>query len=214
MERFEPIFEALNASGACYVVVGGVAVNLHGHTRFTKDLDLVLDLEPVVARKALETLAGLGFRPKVPVAITDFADPILREQWATEKNMLVFQLFRDASRLTVDLFVRYPIDFDIVWMDATRVILPRAEIRLASLEHLIAMKREAGGPHVPTVQSTAVNLDSFSAAERSRLELQLRATPAERLRDLEAMWDFNEVVWANNPRVLRIAERLWAMQGR
>lgn len=67
---------------------------------------------------------------------------------------------------------------------------------------------------VPTVQSTAVKLDGFSAAQRSRLELQLRATPAERLRDLEAMWDFNEVVWANNPRVLRIAERLWAMQGR
>lgn len=146
MERFEPIFEALNASGARYVVVGGVAVNLHGHTRFTKDLDLVLDLEPVVARKALGTLAGLGFRPTAPMAITDFADPLLREQWATERNMLVFQLFRDASRLTVDLFVRYPTDFDILWTNAVRVVLPRAEIRVASLEHLIAMKREAGRP--------------------------------------------------------------------
>ena len=67
---------------------------------------------------------------------------------------------------------------------------------------------------VPTVPSTAVQSDSFLAAKRSRLELRLRATPAERLRDLESMRDLNEVVWANNPRVLRIAERQWAMQGR
>lgn len=65
-----------------------------------------------------------------------------------------------------------------------------------------------------TVHFTTANSASFEAAELSRLTLQLRATPAERLRDLEAMWDFNEVVWANNPRVLHIAERLWAMQGR
>ena len=39
MSLFEPIFEALNRQNVRYVVVGGVAVVLHGHARLTADLD-------------------------------------------------------------------------------------------------------------------------------------------------------------------------------
>jgi len=41
---FAPVFEALNGARVRYVVVGGVAVVLHGHARLTTDLDLVVDL--------------------------------------------------------------------------------------------------------------------------------------------------------------------------
>jgi hypothetical protein len=39
---FEQIFEALGQAGVRYVVVGGVAVVLHGHPRLTADRDLVV----------------------------------------------------------------------------------------------------------------------------------------------------------------------------
>lgn len=45
-----------------FLVVGGVAVVLQGHPRFTADLDLVLDLDRDNAIKALEILAASGFR--------------------------------------------------------------------------------------------------------------------------------------------------------
>jgi len=35
--QFDTIFAALQTTGVRYVVVGGVAVNLHGYQRFTKD---------------------------------------------------------------------------------------------------------------------------------------------------------------------------------
>jgi hypothetical protein len=38
---FEVIFQALELAGVRFLVVGGVAVVLHGHARFTADLDLV-----------------------------------------------------------------------------------------------------------------------------------------------------------------------------
>lgn len=41
-----------------YVVVGGVAVNLHGYQRFTKDVDLVIEL---VADRALKALRALEY---------------------------------------------------------------------------------------------------------------------------------------------------------
>ena len=53
MTQFDPIFAALQATGVRYVVVGGVAVNLHGYQRFTKDIDLVIELIPDQALKAL-----------------------------------------------------------------------------------------------------------------------------------------------------------------
>ncbi|MGH7318339.1 MAG: hypothetical protein ACRELA_01720 [Candidatus Rokuibacteriota bacterium] len=37
----EPVFKALNDSGVRYVVVGGLAVVLHGHARLTVDVDLI-----------------------------------------------------------------------------------------------------------------------------------------------------------------------------
>ncbi len=39
------ILTSLAAAEVRFLVVGGVAVVLHGHPRFTADLDLVLDLE-------------------------------------------------------------------------------------------------------------------------------------------------------------------------
>jgi hypothetical protein len=46
MTLFDPIFAALEATGVRYVIVGGVAVNLHGYQRFTKDVDIVIELVP------------------------------------------------------------------------------------------------------------------------------------------------------------------------
>jgi hypothetical protein len=59
---FEPIIEQLNNNGVRYVVVGGVAVVLHGYARLTADLDLAVDLSTEEARKAIDS-RGLGGAP-------------------------------------------------------------------------------------------------------------------------------------------------------
>lgn len=52
MALFEPVLAALDAAEVRYVVVGGVAVVLHGHPRLTADLDLVIDLAAEPASRA------------------------------------------------------------------------------------------------------------------------------------------------------------------
>ena len=78
------IFAALEQSGTRYLVVGGVAVVLHGYPRFTADLDLVLALDPANLRLALDALAQLGYRPRAPVALDEFLDPATRQRWIEE----------------------------------------------------------------------------------------------------------------------------------
>ncbi len=145
--EIENILAALNAAGVRYLVVGGVAVVLHGHLRTTMDLDLVIELESANVRRALEALADLGLQPIVPVPMAAFADPATRESWIRDRNMVVFSLWHPSRpTLKIDLFVSEPFDFGVAYERAARVDLGRAEATVVALEDLIALKREAGRP--------------------------------------------------------------------
>lgn len=144
---FEPLFDVLTRAGVRYVVVGGVATVLHGFARLTVDVDLVVDLAPQEAAKAIQALTGLGLRPRVPVDAFDFADAAKRESWIREKNMRVFTMIDPANPMTqVDLFVEEPIDFESLWQRAEVVRLDRVSVRIASISDLITMKRIASRP--------------------------------------------------------------------
>lgn len=144
---FEQVLAALNAERVRYLVVGGVAVVLHGHLRTTADLDLVLSLVPDNVRRALAALGRLGFRPRAPVRVEDFADPAARADWADQKGMTVFSLWSSQVHgIEVDLFVREPFDFEQAFGRSVRVALDTTSATVASLEDLLAMKRAAGRP--------------------------------------------------------------------
>lgn len=110
-EDIAEIIAALNQAGVIYVVVGGLAVNYWGYNRPTKDLDIVLKLEDANVRAAMGALAALGFRPRVPVPLSDFASEANRKRWRLEKDMLVFQVESDRFRdIPIDVFVEEPFD--------------------------------------------------------------------------------------------------------
>lgn len=143
----ERIFDALARRNVRFLVVGGVAVVLHGHLRFTADLDMVVHLEPRNARQAMEALQELGFRPRAPVDALGFADPETRRSWVLEKGLTVFSLWSPEMQGTeVDLFVEEPFDFDDVDSRAVVADLGATSVRVISRPDLIAMKRRAGRP--------------------------------------------------------------------
>ena len=144
--QFDTIVAVLQRTGVRYVVVGGVAVNLHGYQRFTKDVDLVIELVSDRALKALQALEAIGYKPTVPVKLSDFADPAIREGWIRDKGMMVFQMYSDQTRMSIGIFVRYPLDFDELWDQGTKIDLPGTSLRIASIDHLILMKRKVRRP--------------------------------------------------------------------
>ena len=145
MSFFEDFFKVLNDDGVRYVVVGGVAVVLHGHPRMTADIDLVIDLNPSEAKLAIRSLTGMGLRPRVPVEPVDFADPERRQRWIDERGMMVFNLYDPKDPLrSVDLFVQPPIPFDELWSRSRLIALPSVKVRVASIQDLIQMKEGTG----------------------------------------------------------------------
>jgi hypothetical protein len=112
MSLYLPIFKALNDAGVKYVIVGGVATVLHGYARLTMDIDLILDLAPEPAARAIDTLQRLGFEPRIPVPAADYANPVKRAEWRAQKGMTVFSLHSPSNPMwSVDLFVETPIPF-------------------------------------------------------------------------------------------------------
>lgn len=144
---FDLIFAALEQHRVRYLVVGGVAVVLHGHMRFTADLDLVVALDRANAESAMAALASLGYRPRAPVAAADFADPALRAQWVDEKGIVVFSLWSPEHPGTeIDLFVEEPFPFAPAFERAASVQLGAVAVKVASIPDLIALKEKAGRP--------------------------------------------------------------------
>src|SRR5215213_7327304 len=123
-EIYSDIFEQLEREGARYVVVGGVAVVLHGHARPVADLDIVVSLAPGEAARALRALVGAGFVPSLALPL----------------NMLsVLRLFDNTGR-EVDLFVRYHIPFETLWADSEHKPVGDSVARVVSLKRLLQTK--------------------------------------------------------------------------
>lgn len=113
LTSFEAIVRALNEANVRYLIAGGLAVNAHGYLRYTKDVDLVIELSEDNALRAIKALKALEFSPTIPVPAEQFANAAIRAQWVNEKNMKVMQLFSDQHRDTpIDIFVSEPFDFD------------------------------------------------------------------------------------------------------
>jgi len=142
----EAIVEALNQAHVRYLVVGGLAVVAHGYVRFTADIDLILDLAAANVSQAIAALGGLGYRPRAPVSLDEFAEPAKRAQWVLERNMTVFSLFSVEHPATeLDLFVEPPLDFETAYRSAVRMeVAPGVTATFVGLADLLGLKQRAG----------------------------------------------------------------------
>lgn len=58
---FRDLLELLNRHGVRYLAVGGFAVAVHGKPRYTKDLDLWVEVSTDNARRIVAALDDFGF---------------------------------------------------------------------------------------------------------------------------------------------------------
>jgi len=145
MSLYLPLFKALNDADVKYVVVGGLATVLHGYPRLTTDVDLMVDLAPEEAVRAVKTLESLGLKPRVPVPAIEFADAAKRKEWIEQKGMTVFSFYNPSDPLlTVDVFVQHPIPFADLRARAERMVIDNVPVYICSIDDLIALKQQVG----------------------------------------------------------------------
>jgi len=144
---YEELFEKLNKSGVDYVVVGGVALVLHGVVRLTADLDLMVHLEEGNLSKFVDIMNELGYRPKVPVKSEEFINAKTRATWINEKNMKVFSFFHPERPIhLIDVFVEEPVDYNVIRSEAVTIMSGSVSMPVVSVKNLIKLKEISGRP--------------------------------------------------------------------
>ena len=120
---------------------------LHGHPRFTADLDLAVALDRANIEAVISALESLGYRPRAPVALRSFADPEQRADWVRTKGLTVFSLWSaELPGTEIDLFAEDPLPFAAAWPRRLRAELGSVTVSVASLRDLIEMKRRVARP--------------------------------------------------------------------
>lgn len=144
---FLDFFRELNERQLDYVVIGGVALVMHGVVRMTVDLDLMVALERGNLQKLIDAMAALGYRPRVPEPATALLDPEKRRDWREQKNMEVFSFYAPDNPLAlIDIMIHEPIAYRQIQQHAVSMALGFVRVPVASVDDLIALKRISARP--------------------------------------------------------------------
>ncbi len=136
----ERVFAVLDAHQVEYVVVGGIAVQAHGHVRMTNDIDMIPSSTPTNLERLAAALVELQARVLNPGA----------EHLKIEASMLPrATLWQFATRYgDIDLLHDAPgaAPFQNLRERALVITLGQQAIPVASRDDLIRMKRASGRP--------------------------------------------------------------------
>ncbi|MBI4803299.1 MAG: hypothetical protein HY796_12330 [Elusimicrobia bacterium] len=143
---YENVFRKLSEEKVRYLIIGGIAVNLYGFSRVTGDLDIMLDLDDINSVLGfVKAVKALGFKPKVPVRIDDFADSSKRREWIEGKNMKVFSVYNPSNEIEhVDVMAENFIDFAGAYRVKEVIAAGVLKLPVISLDGLIKLKGIAG----------------------------------------------------------------------
>jgi hypothetical protein len=130
-QDFREFIQSLNANQVHYLVVGGYAVALHGHPRYTKDIDIWIDLNADNAANVVNALQQFGFG-SLGLQAADFLTP---DQ--------IVQFGNPPSR--IELFNSLPgVDFATCYPLRVQTEIDGVLVNFIDLNNLKRNKRAAG----------------------------------------------------------------------
>ena len=132
LNRLQDVFASLSRHDVRYLVIGGIAVVLHGVPRATFDLDILIDATPDNAKRLLEALldSGLG------TASLTTPDEVLANE---------ITVFKDRVRIDVQTFTP-GLAFAEAWPRRDIMTYRGQPFPVVSRTDLITAKRAAGRP--------------------------------------------------------------------
>lgn len=130
-QDFKEFIESLNANQVRYLVVGGYAVAIHGHPRYTKDIDIWVEVSPENATNLMRALDQFGFG-SLGLTSADFLE--------TDQ---IIQLGNPPNR--IELFTALPgVDFAVCYPLRVEIELDNIRVNFIDLENLKKNKRASG----------------------------------------------------------------------
>ena len=132
-QDFREFIELLIKNKAEYLIVGGYAVGIHGHPRYTGDLDIWLNPTPQNAEKILRSVNEFGFS----------SFKLTKEDFTKPGN--VIQL--GFPPLRIDLLTEIDgVTFDECFKNRKEVTMENIKVNFIGYNDLLKNKKESGRP--------------------------------------------------------------------
>ncbi|MCU0545416.1 MAG: hypothetical protein MUE44_25135 [Oscillatoriaceae cyanobacterium Prado104] len=130
-QDFKEFIQLLNEYEVRYLVIGGYAVALHGHPRYTKDLDIWVDMELNNAKRLIDALAAFGFA-SVGLTQEDFIIPDRVIQLGYPPNRIDLVTTPDG------------VNFESCYQSRIEVEIQEIQVNFIDLENLKINKKASG----------------------------------------------------------------------
>ena len=127
-----------------YLIVGGVAVNLHGYPRFTNDIDILLALDHENLAIMANIMESMGYQRRLPVSIEELGDTNRVHALMKEKGLIAYSFIHAKEpQFNIDVLVGESMEFDT--FDSHKIIAQAWDIQIpvVSIDDLIAMKQNS-----------------------------------------------------------------------
>jgi hypothetical protein len=130
---FLDFVQICNKHGVKYLVVGGFAVSVHGYPRYTKDLDICIQMTEENVERLLMVIGEFGFG-SLNLTKDDFMQPNLITQLGYEP--LRIDILNDIDGVS----------FDEAWENRKMVTYENVEVPFIGYNELLKVKLKAGRP--------------------------------------------------------------------
>jgi hypothetical protein len=128
---FKEFIQLLNKNQVKYLIIGGYAVAIHGHPRYTKDLDIWVEMTPENAKKLMTALDQFGFG-SLGLSAQDFQTPDQIVQLGYPPNRIDLITTPDG------------IDFETCYRSKLEITINEIPVQFIDLDNLKKNKKASG----------------------------------------------------------------------
>lgn len=130
-QDFKEFIQSLDDNQVQYLVVGGYAVALHGYPRYTKDIDIWINLDCDNAERMISALDQFGLN-SLGLKAADFLAPDM-----------IIQLGYPPNR--IDILTTLPgVEFEDCYPARIEVDVEEVKVNFIDLDNLLKNKRASG----------------------------------------------------------------------
>ena len=141
---YEKVFREFYYKRVNYLIVGGIALNLHGVPRATFDLDILVSWDDENIQKIDNILKKLRFKSTAPISLSDLKSTEKREELSRKKHMFAINFYNiDDPLEEIDILIKGHAEFEKLFARKKVIKIDDFDIYLISLEDLIKLKKRS-----------------------------------------------------------------------
>lgn len=144
MADYQSILRAFEEKKLRYLIVGGVAVNLHGYPRFTNDIDILLALDHENLAIMAEIMKSMGYEQRLPISIQELQDTDRVRTLMKDKGLVAYSfIHKTEPQFNIDVLVSASMEFEKFSVHTMKAEVWGLQVPVVSIDDLIAMKQQS-----------------------------------------------------------------------